>query len=126
MIGESYPVLQCATLTEVYTQGPAIGPIMGGFIAESVGVLYVFYVIAAISGVAAIIGIPLMRETYAPVIRLRLNDMALDPEKIAVGRPVLTAPHMDKWAYLWVNLKRPAILLARSFICFILSLYMAL
>lgn len=106
--------------------GPAIGPIMGGFIAESVGVLYVFYVIAAISGVAAIIGIPLMKETYAPVIRLRLYDMALDPEKIVEGHPVLTAHHMDKWAYLWVNLKRPAILLTRSFICFILSLYMAL
>ena len=99
---------------------------MGGFIAESVGVLYVFYVIAAISGAAAIIGIPLMKETYAPVIRLRLYDMALDPEKIAEGHPVLTAHHMDKWAYLWVNLKRPAILLTRSFICFILSLYMAL
>lgn len=126
MIGESYPVLPCVTFTEVHTQGPAIGPIMGGFIAESVGVLYVFYVIAAISGVAAIIGIPLMKETYAPVIRLRLYDMALDPEKIAEGHPVLTAHHMDKWAYLWVNLKRPAILLTRSFICFILSLYMAL
>ncbi|KAG1770100.1 multidrug resistance protein 4 [Suillus occidentalis] len=105
--------------------GPAIGPIMGGFIAESVGVLYVFYVIAAISGAAAIIGIPLMKETYAPIIMLRLYDMALDPEKIAEGHPVLTAHHMDKWAYLWVNLKRPAILLTRSFICFILSLYMA-
>lgn len=106
--------------------GPAIGPIMGGFIAESVGVLYVFYVIAAISGVAAIIGIPLMKETYAPVIRLRLYDMELDPEKIVEGHPVLTAHHMDKWNYLWANLKRPAILLTRSFICFILSLYMAL
>jgi hypothetical protein len=99
---------------------------MGGFIAESVGVLYVFYVIAAISGVAAIIGIPFMKETYAPVIRLRLYDMELDPEKIVEGHPVLTAHHMDKWNYLWANLKRPAILLTRSFICFILSLYMAL
>ncbi|KAG1779708.1 major facilitator superfamily domain-containing protein [Suillus placidus] len=116
MIGEPYLVLQC----------PAIGPVIGGFIAESVGVQYVFYVIAAISGVAAIIGIPLMKETYAPVVRLRLNAMALDPEKTAVGYPVLTAHHTDKWAYLWASLKRPAILLTRSFICFILSLYMAL
>ncbi|KAG1755713.1 major facilitator superfamily domain-containing protein [Suillus lakei] len=106
--------------------GPAIGPVMGGFIAESVGVQYVFYVIAAISGVAAILGIPFMRETYAPVIRLRLNNVALDPEKTSVGHPALTAHHMGKWSYLWVNLKRPVILLTRSFICFILSLYMAL
>ncbi|KAG1892470.1 multidrug resistance protein 4 [Suillus subluteus] len=106
--------------------GPAIGPIMGGFIAESAGVQYVFYVIAAISGFAAILGIPLMRETYAPVIRLRLDAMAPDPEKTSIGHPVLAAHHMEKWAYLWVSLKRPAILLTRSFICFILSLYMAL
>ncbi|KAG2056449.1 multidrug resistance protein 4 [Suillus hirtellus] len=105
--------------------GPAIGPVIGGFIAESIGVQYVFYVIAAISGVAAILGIPL-RETYVPVIRFRLNVMVLDPEKTSVGHPVLAAHHMDKWVYLWVNLKRLVILLTRSFICFILSLYMAL
>ncbi|KAG2156043.1 major facilitator superfamily domain-containing protein [Suillus clintonianus] len=116
MIGEFYP----------FTQGPAIGPIMGGFIAESVGVHYVFYVIVAISGVAAILGIPLMRETYAPLIRLHLDKTVLDPERAIVGHPALTAHRMDKWTYLWVNLKRPTILLTRSFICFILSLYMAL
>ncbi|KAG2042966.1 major facilitator superfamily domain-containing protein [Suillus americanus] len=105
--------------------GPAIGPVMGGFIAESVGVQYVFYVVIAISGVAAMIGIPLLRETYAPVIRLRLDNIALDPEKTTAGHP---APQheMGKWAYLWLNLKRPIILLTRSFILFILSLYMAL
>lgn len=105
--------------------GPAIGPVMGGFIAESVGIQYVFYVVVAITGAAAMIGIPLLRETYAPVIRLRLDNMTLDPEKTTVGHPVL--PHeMGKWAYLWLNLKRPVILLTRSFILFMLSLYMAL
>ncbi|KAG1820299.1 multidrug resistance protein 4 [Suillus subaureus] len=105
--------------------GPAIGPVMGGFIAESVGVLYVFYVVIAISGVAAVIGIPLLRETYAPVIRLRLDNMAPDPEKTTVGHPA-PQDEMGKWAYLWLNLKRPIILLTRSFVLFILSLYMAL
>ncbi|KAG1892583.1 multidrug resistance protein 4 [Suillus subluteus] len=105
--------------------GPAIGPVMGGFIAESVGVQYVFYVIIALSGVAAMIGIPLLRETYAPVIRLRLNNMALDPEKATAGHPALQHD-MGKWAYLWLNLKRPIILLTRSFILFMLSLYMSL
>lgn len=105
--------------------GPAIGPVMGGFIAESVGIQYVFYVVIAITGVAAIIGIPLLRETYAPVIRLRLDNMTLDPEKTTAGNSAL--PHeMGKWAYLWLNLKRPVVLLTRSFILFILSLYMAL
>ncbi|KAG2118857.1 multidrug resistance protein 4 [Suillus discolor] len=105
--------------------GPAIGPVMGGFIAESIGIQYVFYVVIAMSGIAAMIGIPLLRETYAPLIRLRLDNMALDPEKTTVGHPTLQG-EMSKWAYLWLNLKRPIILLTRSFICFILSLYMAL
>ncbi|KAG2146699.1 major facilitator superfamily domain-containing protein [Suillus clintonianus] len=105
--------------------GPAVGPAIGGFIAESAGVEYVFYVIVAISAVAAILGIFLVRETYAPIIRLRLDNLVSDPEKPATRYPAL--PHgMGKWAYLWLNLKRPVILLTRSLICFMLSLYMAL
>ncbi|KAG2066879.1 multidrug resistance protein 4 [Suillus decipiens] len=64
--------------------GPAIGPAVGGFIVESVGLQYVFYVVVAMCGIAAMIGIPFLRETYAPVIRHRLDNMALDPEKTTV------------------------------------------
>ncbi|KAG1850195.1 major facilitator superfamily domain-containing protein [Suillus subalutaceus] len=106
--------------------GPVIGPVMGGFIAESVGIQYDFYVAAAICGVAAVIGIPFLRESYAPVIRLRRQKTTRDLEKAAGIHPDLTAPHMNKWVYLWINLKRPVILFTRSFICFILSLYVAL
>ncbi|KAG2367887.1 major facilitator superfamily domain-containing protein [Suillus spraguei] len=105
--------------------GPAIGPVMGGFIAESVGIQYDFYVVTAICGIAAVLGIPFMRESYAPVIRLRRKKMTTDLEKVP-GHPALVAHHMGKWAYLWINLKRPIILLTRSLICFVLSLYMAL
>lgn len=94
---------------------------MGGFIAESVGIQYVFYVIVALCGIAAILAIPLFRETYAPVIRKRLHASGADLEK-----EVTNAQAQDRFGYLWLNLKRPVILLTRSFICFILSLYMAL
>ncbi|KAJ8597731.1 multidrug resistance protein 4 [Rhizopogon salebrosus TDB-379] len=106
--------------------GPCFGPIMGGFIAESVGIQYDFYVIVGLCGAAAIFGIPLLRETYAPVIKLRRDKVALDSEKGTAELPSLTPHHMGGWAYLWVNLQRPVILVTRSFICFILSLYMAL
>jgi hypothetical protein len=99
---------------------------MGGFIAESVGIQYVFYVIVSICGVAAVLGISLLRETYAPVIRRRRDKIALDPEKSAVGHPVITPYDMGRWTYIWINLKRPVILFTRSFICFVLSLYMSL
>ncbi|KAG1741322.1 multidrug resistance protein 4 [Suillus lakei] len=103
--------------------GPVVGPVMGGFIAESVGIQYVFYVIVATCGVAAVLGILLMRESYAPVIRLRREKTYLELENTATTHPAFT---MNKWAYLWINLKRPIMIMTGSFICFILSLYMAL
>ncbi|KAG1820204.1 major facilitator superfamily domain-containing protein [Suillus subaureus] len=87
-----------ASAMALYSIGPMIGPAIG----------------------------PIMGETYAPVIRFRLNATAQDSEKTSVEHPILAAHHMDKWAYLWVSLKRPAILLTQSFICFILSSYMVL
>ncbi|KAG2361225.1 major facilitator superfamily domain-containing protein [Suillus spraguei] len=120
----SAPVACGGGVTEFW-QGPAIGPVMGGFIAESVGIQYDFYVVTAICGIAAVLGIPFMRESYAPVIRLHREKMTTDLEKVP-GHPALVAHHMGKWAYLWINLKRPIILLTRSFICLVLSLYMAL
>ncbi|KAG2337071.1 MFS general substrate transporter [Suillus weaverae] len=106
--------------------GPAIGPVMGGFMAEAVGIQYDFYIVVAICGIAAVLGIPFMRESYAPVIRLRREKMTTNLEKAPASHPALAAHQMGKWAYLWINLKRPIILLTQSFICFILSLYMAL
>ena len=94
---------------------------MGGFITQTIGIQYVFYVIVALCGAASILAIPLLRETYAPVIRRRLYAHGTDLEK---GNT--TAQGQDGLGYLWINLKRPIILLTRSFICFILSLYMAL
>jgi MFS family permease len=103
--------------------GPVVGPVMGGFIAESLGIQDVFYVVVGICGAAAIPGILFMRESYAPVIQLRRDKNSLDPERAATIHPAFT---MNKWAYLWINLKRPVVIMTRSFICFILSLYMAL
>jgi hypothetical protein len=103
-----------------------LGPIAGGFIAQSIGVKYVFIVVSVLNGIAALIGIPLLRETYAPVIRLRMALKSADPEKAAREHPALAATHHSKLYILWINLSRPAIMLTCSFLCFILSLYMAL
>ncbi|KAF7794558.1 hypothetical protein EIP86_005693 [Pleurotus ostreatoroseus] len=106
--------------------GPAVGPIAGGFIAETIGFKYIFIVISAVSGVAAAFGIPFLRETYAPVIRLRIAKNAADPEKSAQMHPHLVQNHGGKLHLMWINLSRPFILLTRSLVCFVLSLYMAL
>lgn len=94
---------------------------MGGFITQTIGIQYVFYVIAGFCGIASILAIPFLKETYAPVIRRRLHAHGTELEK-----GITTTQRQDRLGYIWLNLKRPMILLTRSFICFILSLYMAL
>ncbi|KAF8903320.1 major facilitator superfamily domain-containing protein [Gymnopilus junonius] len=105
--------------------GPVVGPIAGGFIAQTVGVKWVFIVIAGCCAVCGAFSIPLLRETYAPVIRQRKAAKSGDPEKVAKAHPHLQKEHGSKLHVLWINLSRPITLLFRSLICFMLSLYMA-
>ncbi|KAJ7867802.1 multidrug resistance protein 4 [Mycena leptocephala] len=105
--------------------GPVLGPIMGGFVTETVGIKWVFIIVAGLGGIASALGFPLVRETYAPLLRLRKAKMSADPEKAALGHPVLIKEHSSKLHYLWNYLSRPAILLFGSPVCFMLSLYMA-
>lgn len=122
--------------------GPVAGPVAGGFLAQTVGVRYVFIVIAGmeptiiiwhlaeelpgVSGFASAIGIPLLRETYAPVIRMRIALKQGDHKKAADVHPLLLKAEGGILHVLWINLERPVIILFGSSICFILSLYMAL
>ncbi|KAF5344334.1 hypothetical protein D9758_013246 [Tetrapyrgos nigripes] len=103
--------------------GPVIGPVAGGFIAQSVGPKWVFIVIAALSGVSMLVGVPFLRETYAPVIRRRRAFASGDVEKARTLRGPMG--DMSRMQYLWINLSRPVILLFGSLICFLLSLYAA-
>ncbi|KAF8214119.1 multidrug resistance protein 4 [Mycena galopus ATCC 62051] len=105
--------------------GPVVGPIMGGFVTETIGIKYVFIIVAGLGGIASALGIPFLKETYAPLLRLRLAKKTADPEKAALQHPVLVAQHSSKLHYLWINLSRPAVLLFGSPVCFLLSLYMA-
>ncbi|KAI0952625.1 hypothetical protein AcV7_008365 [Taiwanofungus camphoratus] len=106
--------------------GPVVGPIAGGFIAQYAGYKYIFIVIAGLAGLAAIVGIPFLRETYHPVVRLRRDKHAADPELAAKMHPHLLQGHSNKLDRMWTDLSRPFILLTRSYVCFLLSLYMAL
>lgn len=99
------------------------GPIAGGFIAQNIGIKYIFIVMSALCGLAALIGIPCLKETYAPVIRSGLATTFSESEKAYQTR---RQKNESIWHTLWLNLSRPVILLSHSFICFILSLYLAL
>jgi len=86
--------------------------------------LQLIFSFPATCALASLFGIPLLQETYAPVIKMRRDKKwKSDPEQ-ATG--ALNPVQMSKMQYLWLNLSRPIHLLFGSFICFILSLYMAL
>ncbi|THU82299.1 multidrug resistance protein 4 [Dendrothele bispora CBS 962.96] len=103
--------------------GPAVGPVAGGFIAESIGEKYVFVIIGALGAVSMVIGVPFLRETYAPIIRQRRALADGDPEKAKVLRGPMG--NMSRSQYILANLIRPPMLLFGSLICFLLSSYMA-
>ncbi|KAF8187021.1 multidrug resistance protein 4 [Mycena galopus ATCC 62051] len=113
-----------AVFTLVPVIGPVIGPICGGFIAQTVGVRYVFFVLAGVTAFASLVGIPL-RETYGPLLQLRFISLPADSEKAPPTAEEIH-PTSQKLRHVWINFSRPLLLLSRSFICFILSLYMAL
>ncbi|KAG6336351.1 hypothetical protein ID866_2746 [Astraeus odoratus] len=115
-----------ASAMAFYSMGPAVGPVMGGFITQSVGIQYVFYLITGLCGLASAVAVPLLKETYAPIIRQREARSPSDPEKVLPSGLTTAQIPESKLNYLWVNLTRPLFILTHSFVCFILSLYMAL
>ncbi|KAJ7666151.1 multidrug resistance protein 4 [Mycena polygramma] len=127
-IGDLFSERDRASAMSIHTfgvvLGPVLGPVCGGFIAQTVGVRYIFIAVAGACTIAGICGISLLRETYAPVIRLRIAAQLGDAEKSGQYQAGLV-PAGDGLHFLWINLTRPIIILSRSFICFALSLYMA-
>ncbi|KAH8916555.1 multidrug resistance protein 4 [Atractiella rhizophila] len=130
-IGDLFSERNRASAMAIFTLGPllgpVIGPIVGGFVTQEIGVKYVFIIVSSLAAVASAFGIPTLRETYAPIIRLR-RARKEGPE--AVAKLHATYPefaHQKErplWT-LWINLSRPVIILCTSVVCFLLSLYMA-
>ncbi|KAI1117108.1 major facilitator superfamily domain-containing protein [Nemania sp. NC0429] len=48
--------------------GPVIGPVIGGFVSEYLGWRWTFWLILIIAGVASLLAIPLLKETFEPVL----------------------------------------------------------
>ena len=107
--------------------GPVIGPICGGFIAQSIGIKWVFIIIAILNGVASVIGLPILRETYHPYLRMRqAMKNGVDLEKFMGQGSGMGVYGEKKGKLFWVSIARPVHLLFGDIICFTLSLYMAL
>ncbi|KAF6753899.1 major facilitator superfamily domain-containing protein [Ephemerocybe angulata] len=115
-----------AILTLAPLLGPTLGPIAGGYITQSLGVKWLFILIAILCAISSVIGIPLLRETYAPVIRWKRAIKEGNVEVAERLNPSVLAAHGGtKSQVIWTNLSRPVVLLTRSYVCFLLSLYQA-
>ncbi|KAG7098298.1 hypothetical protein E1B28_000260 [Marasmius oreades] len=125
-VGDMFAPHERASAMAIYNLGPllgpVIGPVAGGYITQAAGIEWVFIATACTCALASVVGIPLLRETYAPVIRRRKAKRNGDSEKAL--QTVDPMQSLGVWEYVWINLSRPMVLLCKSFICFILSLYM--
>ena len=130
--------------------GPVLGPLTGGFVAEGLGYKWVFIITSIISAVAGVYAFVLpMEETYHPLLRTRLikrsedggvlrtgapkaSDEEKNPEDVKERRviyeeePEVAQKKQKVKDILLVNMTRPFALFFRSFILFILALFMAM
>ncbi|KAL4895338.1 major facilitator superfamily domain-containing protein [Aspergillus ambiguus] len=132
VIADLMPIEKRGMATSIWGVGPLIGPvagpIAGGFLGEEVGWRWVFWVLLIASGVMALAIEALNQETYAPVlIRRKTAKLAK-----TLGRSDLRSAyeknheHASVGEILVQGMKRPILLLVKSPIVLLLSLYMSL
>ncbi|KAF2103936.1 MFS general substrate transporter [Rhizodiscina lignyota] len=98
--------------------GPPVGPVVGGYIAETIGFKYGFVLTAALGGCATLLSLCLLPETYAEVLRFRAERAGKlsGPQETEGGAGV----------HIIHASRRPIMLLIKSPICLVLSFYGAL
>jgi multidrug resistance protein len=131
LIADLFPIEQRGLATALWSCGPLIGPvagpIAGGFMGETIGWRWIFWVVMIAAGVVSF-GIEILnRETYAAVL-IRRKTERLSKE---LGRSDLRSAYEPSLEQVSVSsamkagLKRPILLLVKSPIVLLLSLYMA-
>ncbi|KAL1862656.1 hypothetical protein Daus18300_008454 [Diaporthe australafricana] len=107
--------------------GPALGPVIGGFVAQTKGWRWVLGVNAILSGVVWIASMPVTSETYAPVIlRSRAKTLSRMTGSAHVSRLDAGKPPTTISKELSVSFTRPWILLIREPIVLFTALYISI
>jgi multidrug resistance protein len=107
--------------------GPTIGPIAGGFLAESEGWRWVMGMMAIFSGVMWILGVIFVPETYTPVLlQKRAQKLSLLTGKVYRTKEDAASGKISAAKALSTALVRPWILLFKEPIVLVLSIYMAI
>lgn len=107
--------------------GPAIGPIVGGFLGETEGWRWDEGLMAIFTGVLWIAGSLILPETYAPVLlRRRAAKLSEMTGKVYLSQMDYDRGRQTFGQTMRIALSRPWLLLIREPIVFLLSLYMAI
>lgn len=129
LVGDLFAAHERGSAMSLYALGPlfapAIGPVAGGYLAQYASIKYIFILLAALFGVAALAGVPLMQETYEPVIQYRMAKKAGDVLRMKELRKIQTEGSGSTAGFLWRSGVRPIVYLTRSLICFVFGLYLA-
>lgn len=153
VISDIFPPRDRAAAMALYVTGPLLGPVLGpiagGFTSQHLGYEWVFIITSILSGAAGIYGIFALRETYHPILRRRLIERPpatgppgpsngggkkeVDEEKAPATIQALIKfveepgqRKMETKEIIYTNMTRPFALFFRSFILFILGLFLAM
>ena len=103
--------------------GPAIGPVMGGFITQHTSWRWAFWATSIADGGIQLLGVLLLRESWAPkILHQKMKKLQKD-----TGNQELHTEHdeTDVLRHLKTSVIRPLILLGTQPIVQVLALYMA-
>lgn len=105
--------------------GPAIGPLVGGFIADNLGWRWLYWITLIIAGVIYLLMVFTVPETYAPTL---LSRRAAKLRQETGDTQIVTEEELDIrpfWERMQIFLIRPFQLLFGELIVFLISLYMS-
>lgn len=129
VIADLFSVQQRGMATALWALGPLIGPvagpIAGGFLGQAAGWRWVFWLLLIAGGVLSLIVDLVNQETYAAVLlRRKAAALAKELERPELRSALDPATKISARATLKKGLLRPLMLLTKSAIVSLLSIYM--